>query len=60
MSLRVDALDMVEEYGPPHSQKGTQRFQSHRKNLTISGPRLNLMVGNIQINAAEIATNSLF
>lgn len=28
--------------------------------LTISGPRLNLMVGNIQITAAVIATYSLF
>lgn len=28
--------------------------------LTISGLRLNLMVGNIEINAVVIATNSLF
>lgn len=59
MSPRVDALEVVKEYGPKTVKKALNGFNLIGKQ-TISGPRLNLMVGNIQITATVIATNSSF
>lgn len=44
--------------GTKHSQKETRRFPFHTKTNNLYGPRLSLMVGNVQITAAVIANNA--